>query len=212
MCSTELFVLILLQISILLSSEARPFFDCLFKNELSFQTKEPKFKIASIHYHKPVMQISENRSIVFHNTTDYAFAGRHHYYQVDWFTLCHSERTVRDLRVNDTFHVCQAGYPSRKLVYDKILRQVFVLEPESHHHVLEAVVYERHWSHVEHRFYLRPRGSKHKILSVAFSDVDPFSLGQEAMTTDLQVHSEVIRPHTLTEIWGAELMIQTYTD
>lgn len=91
-------------------------------------------------------------------------------------------------------------------------RQVFVLEPESHHHVLEAVVYERHWSHVEHRFYLRPRGSKHKILSVAFSDVDPFSLGQEAMTTDLQVHSEVIRPHTLTEIWGAELMIQTYTD
>lgn len=145
MCSTELFVLILLQISILLSSEARPFFDCLFKNELSFQTKEPKFKIASIHYHKPVMQsksclcsrlnllliwpfhsgsipVSENRSIVFHNTTDYAFAGRHHYYQVDWFTLCHSERTVRDLRVNDTFHVCQAGYPSRKLVYDKILR------------------------------------------------------------------------------------------
>eukprot|EP00095_Tigriopus_kingsejongensis_P012405 maker-scaffold755_size101758-snap-gene-0.21 protein:Tk12405 transcript:maker-scaffold755_size101758-snap-gene-0.21-mRNA-1 annotation:"PREDICTED: hypothetical protein LOC100743083" len=210
--SREFLFFALVQLCIL-SSNARPFFDCLFRNEESFITHEPKFKLASVHYHRPVMQISQNRSIVFHNSSEsyFFYHMRHHQLDVEWFTICHSNKSVRQLVTNDTFHVCQAGYPERKLVFDRILRQIFVLEPESHHEIIEAVVYERHWSQVEHRLYLRPQHHKRRVVTVQFSEIDPFSMGQEAMDSTISAHSEVIRPHNIRDIWAAEMAITSYS-
>ena len=63
----------------------------------------------------PFLAVSTNRTL---------FAHKNHHHKLKeelvWFTSCGVH--VEDLEVDDTFPICQAGYPNRRLVYDEILR------------------------------------------------------------------------------------------
>ena len=56
------------------------------------------------------------------NRTLFAHKNHHHKLKDElvWFTSCGVR--AEDLQVDDTFPICQAGYPNRRLVYDEILR------------------------------------------------------------------------------------------
>ena len=107
---------------------------------------------------------------------------------LELFSACHGE-DLRNLTVGDTFELCQAGYPERKLAYNNRTRLVFsrmnkkpgilitfrfdsstfhvALRMQDHEDV-EGVIYEASchnagdFDHCQAKFYLRPKMNLHR--------------------------------------------------
>ena len=110
-----------------------------------------------------------------------------------WFTFCDYESHKHKLHtLGARIPICQAGYDDRKLVYDALFRDVYLLVPADHHLRLEAVISGRNPLTNLPVFYLRltpPEGqddSQHQRVMVLRP---PSNIGD---TLVLDVPSEVV--------------------